>query len=202
MAALRGATLIAKALDQPSAPSAIRRSSRSGSILCAYALDSALFAIHHVVCQTLVRLLGIAHAETNAAVLPRVMELMVPRAGKQMTALARALGTRRDGLAKRIVELGGGRRRLSALGADEDGIDDAINAIIARPELPDDPRSARRGRDPQADTQRLVRPRGSLAGKDRLRLDVRSRNASHARACTHVHGSGIPALGGAPQRRR
>jgi alcohol dehydrogenase class IV len=134
IAALRGAQLIAKALDTDRAKRDPAKLAL-GSILCAYALDSALFAIHHVVCQTLVRELRIPHAETNAAILPRTMEAMVPRAGKPMTALARALGTRRDALAKRIEQLGGGRRRLSDLGADEDGIDDAVTAIIARPEL-------------------------------------------------------------------
>ena len=29
-----------------------------GSILCGYAIDSALFALHHVICQTLVRVCG------------------------------------------------------------------------------------------------------------------------------------------------
>ncbi len=141
MSALRGAGLIAKALDTASgerdpAPLAL------GSLLCAYALDSALFAIHHVICQSLVRTLRVPHAETNAAILPRVIEAMVPRAGKQMTALARALGTRRDRLGKRIEELAGGRVRLSALDADESLLDEAVGLILARPELdltPDPP---------------------------------------------------------------
>ena len=45
-----------------------------------------------MICQSLVRTLRIPHAETNAAILPRVIEAMVPRAGKQMTSLARAVG--------------------------------------------------------------------------------------------------------------
>jgi alcohol dehydrogenase class IV len=144
MSALRGAGLIAKALDarprdRDPAPLAL------GAVLCAYALDSALFAIHHVICQTLVRTLRIPHAETNAAMLPRVIEAIVPRAGKQMTALARALGTRRDGLGKRIEALAGGPLRLSSLGAERASLDPAIAAILARPELeltPDPPDEA------------------------------------------------------------
>ena len=141
MSALRGAGLIAKALDaapaeRDPAPLAL------GAVLCAYALDSALFALHHVICQSLVRTLRIPHAETNAAILPRVAEAMVPRAGKQMTALARALGTRRDRLGKRVEELAGGRIRLAALGAEEASLDEAVKTILARPELgltPDPP---------------------------------------------------------------
>jgi alcohol dehydrogenase class IV len=144
LAALRGASLLARALDAD-------RTERDpaqlalGSILCAYALDSALFAIHHVVCQTLVRTFGIPHAETNATMLPRTMEAMRARASKQMTALARALGTKQDGLFGRIETLGGGPRRLAELGADPDRIDDAVKGILARKELamtPDPPDAA------------------------------------------------------------
>ena len=134
MAALRGAKLLAHALDTPRAdrepePLAL------GSILCAYALDSALFSLHHVVCQTLVRELRIPHAETNATMLPRTLAMLESRAGPQMTALARALGVRRADLVARVTELGGGPRRLSELGADRDGIEPAIKAILGRPEL-------------------------------------------------------------------
>jgi alcohol dehydrogenase class IV len=132
--AVRGAALIAKALDT-------ERDKRDpaqlalGSILSAAALDSALFGIHHVVCQTLVRVMRIAHAETNATMLPRTMEALISRAGPQMTALARALGVKRDGLRGRIEELGGGPRRLSELGADRDRIGEVTKAVVARPEL-------------------------------------------------------------------
>jgi alcohol dehydrogenase class IV len=141
MAALRGAKLIAKALDRDRAkrdPAELAL----GSILCAFALDSALFGLHHVVCQTLVRELRIPHAETNATMLPRVVEVLIPRAGPQMTALARALGVKQAELPKRIEDLGGGHRRLSEIGAEPDRLDDAIKAIMARPELqmtPDPP---------------------------------------------------------------
>jgi alcohol dehydrogenase class IV len=134
MTALRGAKMIAQALDA-------ERTKRDpaklalGSILSAYALDSALFSLHHVVCQTLVRELRIAHAETNAAMLPHTLEMLRSRAGPQMTALARALGVKQADLAKRVAVLGGGPRRLAELGAEKGGIEAAVRAIIARPEL-------------------------------------------------------------------
>jgi alcohol dehydrogenase class IV len=144
MAALRGAALLAKALEMDRAkrdPAQLAL----GATLCAYALDSAMFALHHVVAQTLVRTFRIPHAETNAAMLPRTMEAMRPRASKQMTGLARALGTKQDGLADRLEALGGGPRRLGELGADRERIDDAVKGILARPELeltPDPPAAA------------------------------------------------------------
>ena len=79
MTALRGAELIAASLDQ--APAERDRAALAlGSILCGYAIDSGMFAIHHVICQTLVRVCGSPHAETNAAILPRAMAFMAPRA--------------------------------------------------------------------------------------------------------------------------
>ncbi|MGH2950638.1 MAG: hypothetical protein ACRDKX_01165 [Solirubrobacterales bacterium] len=134
LAALRGAKLIAAALDTPRAKRDAASLAR-GSILCAYAIDSALFALHHVVCQTLVRTLRVPHAETNATMLPHTMEAMRPRAGKAMTALARALGVKQGDLAKRIVTLGGGRRRLSDYGADRAAIGEALKGMLSRPEL-------------------------------------------------------------------
>jgi maleylacetate reductase len=134
MAALRGARFVAGAIDQP-APSRDRAALALGSILCAYAFDSARFALHHVVSQTLVRSLGIPHAETNAAILPRAMEAMRPRAPDAIAGLAGALGTRPEAIGERIEELGGGRRRLSELGAKRAGIEPALDAILARDEL-------------------------------------------------------------------
>jgi alcohol dehydrogenase class IV len=144
MAALRGAKLIAKALDSDRAKRKPEELAL-GSILCAYALDSALFGLHHVICQSLVRVLRIPHAETNATILPRVVEALIPRAGPQMTALARALGVKQAELPKRVQELGGGRRRLSDIGADRERLGEAVEAIMARPELqmtPDPPDEA------------------------------------------------------------
>ncbi len=134
MTALRGAELIAKALDaEPAERDVVALA--GGSVLCAWALDSALFAIHHVMCQTLVRMLGVPHAETNAAMLPHTMDAMRDRAPQAMKGLAAALGSGLDGLGARIQALGGGRRRLSELGADAAGIDAAVEAMLARPEL-------------------------------------------------------------------
>jgi alcohol dehydrogenase class IV len=143
-AGLGGARLIATALDQEPAD----RDDAAlalGALLCGYAIDSALFSLHHVVCQTLVRVLEIPHAETNAAMLPRTMEALRDRVPAAIAALADALGTDAAGVATRIEELGGGRRRLGELGADADRLDEALDAIEQRGELrmtPDPPNRA------------------------------------------------------------
>ena len=134
LAALRGAALIAAALD-------VREADRDaselalGALLCAFAIDSALFALHHVVCQSLVRVLGTPHAETNATMLPRTMEAMRERAPEAIAALAEALGTDPNGIGARIEDLAGGRRHLEELGADRNRIDIAVDAILNRGEL-------------------------------------------------------------------
>ena len=141
IAALRGARFLAGALDQPR-DERDRAALALGSVLCAYALDSAGYAVHHVVCQTLVRTLGLPHAETNAAMLPRTIEAVRRRAPDAIAALAGALGTSPAAISARIEELGGGRHRLSDLGADASRIDAALDGMLARPELamtPDPP---------------------------------------------------------------
>jgi alcohol dehydrogenase class IV len=140
MAALRGASLIGEALDQDR-DGRDRSALALGSILCGYAIDSASFAIHHVICQTLVRELRIPHAETNAAILPRAMDFMRDRAPEQIADLAEALGSDLESLADRIAKLGR-PSRLGELGADRAALDGALDAIEARPDLartPDPP---------------------------------------------------------------
>jgi alcohol dehydrogenase class IV len=141
MAALRGAELIAASLDEAPGerdPGALAL----GSILCAYAIDSAGLAIHHVVCQTLVRVCGSPHAETNAAILPRSMAFMASRAPDIIAALAAAIGCGPARIESRILELGGNPPGLGTLGADRSRLDEALDAMIARPDLANTPGGA------------------------------------------------------------
>ncbi len=138
LAALRGAELIATALDRP-ADERDRAELALGSLLCAHALDSSGFALHHVVCQTLVVVLGIPHAETNATMLPRTMAAMRSRAPEAIASLAEALGTDPGKIQSRIQSLGGGRRRLRDLDPDPDRLETALNAILSRPDLANTP---------------------------------------------------------------
>jgi alcohol dehydrogenase class IV len=134
MAALRGAELLAEALDAP----ASKRDGAAlalGSILCAYAVDSTLFAVHHIVCQTLVRTMGTPHAVTNAAILPRAMEMLRDRAPEAIGALAKALGTRPHTIGTRIDKLAGGRRHLGEVGGEVAKMKVTLDAIMERGDL-------------------------------------------------------------------
>jgi alcohol dehydrogenase class IV len=138
MTALRGAELIAIALDEER-EGRERSALALGSILCGYAIDSAGMGLHHLVCQTLVRLCGTPHAETNAAILPPAVKLLAGRAPEEYERLAGALGTDRDRLSARIEELGR-PKRLSEVGGDPSKLNQAIEAMLQRSELQRVPR--------------------------------------------------------------
>lgn len=139
MTALHGAALIAAALDQPR-EGRDNGSLAEGALLCGYAIDSGGFALHHVVCQTLVRICGTPHAETNAAILPRAMGLMVSRAPEELAALAAAIGADPAGIEARILRLAADPPGLGALGADPGCVESAVESMLARPELAFTPR--------------------------------------------------------------
>ena len=134
MTALRGAELIATSLDEDRVERN-RAALAQGSLLCGYAIDSALFGVHHVICQTLVRICGTPHAETNAAVLPRSMSFLVPRAPDRLASLAESLSTDPEGMEARILALGDDPTGLGDLGADRGKLDEALDAMLLRPEL-------------------------------------------------------------------
>jgi alcohol dehydrogenase class IV len=134
MTALRGAELIATSLDRD--PEERNRAPLAlGSLLCGYAIDSGAFGLHHVICQTLVRVCGSSHAETNAAVLPRAMALLVAQAPDRLADLAAALETDPEDIEARLLQLGGDPPGLAAAGADRDQLDRALDSMLVRPEL-------------------------------------------------------------------
>ena len=134
MSALRGAELIATALDhgpgeRSPAPLAL------GSLLCGYAIDSAMFGLHHVVCQTLVRVCGSPHAETNAAILPGALALLLARAPDRLADFVAAIESDRGVVEARVRQLGGDPAGLGAIGADRAKLDEALESMAVRPEL-------------------------------------------------------------------
>jgi alcohol dehydrogenase class IV len=133
MTALRGAELIAGALDEER-EERDRTALALGALLCGYAIDSAGFALHHLICQTLVRVCGTPHAETNATILPHSLAFLAERALEPYERLAEALRTERDGLQARIEGLGQ-PRPLGEFGGDESKLDEALDAMLRRPEL-------------------------------------------------------------------
>jgi alcohol dehydrogenase class IV len=123
-----------------------------GGLLCSYAMDSAGYALHHVLCQTLVRTAGTPHAETNAAMLPRTMTFVAGRAPDAVAGLADALECGIGEIGERLEELGG-RVRIDV---PPDRVETVVRTALVRPELAATPGGAVSGDD----IRRLLTPAG------------------------------------------
>jgi alcohol dehydrogenase class IV len=147
LAALRSATLLSEGItaDPPD-----RESLALGALLAGYASGSTGIAVHHALCQMLVRLAATPHAETNAVMLPHSARMMEGRAPD-------ALGTFRAALARDLAALTAltGRTRLSDLGVSEQQLPEVVEAVAAHPYLANTP-------DPPGPDELLAVLRGAL----------------------------------------
>jgi maleylacetate reductase len=132
MAALRAAELLASGIgaDPPGRPDLAL-----GAVLAGYASGSTGIAVHHAVCQTLVREAGTPHAETNAVMLPHSAELMTPRAPAALADFTAALGDRDLGALAALA----GPTRLSALGVAEQQLPGVAATVTAHPLIANTP---------------------------------------------------------------
>ena len=157
MAALRGAGLLADGItaDPPDGEALAL-----GALLAAYASGSTEIAVHHAMCQTIVRATEAPHAETNAVMLPHSARLMAPRAPGPMSEFARALGDTADdpeaaagGVARIAARCG--HTRLSTLGVGEEHLPGIAAAVAEHPRLANTP-------DPPGEDELLAVLRGAL----------------------------------------
>jgi maleylacetate reductase len=118
-----------------------------GAFLCGWASGMTGYAVHHATCQTLVRVAGTPHAQTNAVMLPHFAGLMAGRAPGALGELARALGDA-DGdpeaAAGRTAKLAArsGHTRLATLGVEPEQLPEVAAAVMGHPALgstPDPP---------------------------------------------------------------
>jgi alcohol dehydrogenase class IV len=142
LAALRGAELLARGVEEGD-----RDGLALGALLAGYACGATGVAVHHAVCQTIVRTAGSPHAETNAVMLPHSARLMVGRAPGALGAFAQALGDpagdpeAAPGLTARLAAHSG-HTRLRTLGVEEGHVDPIVTAVLKHPLLgltPDPP---------------------------------------------------------------
>ncbi|MEA2420460.1 MAG: maleylacetate reductase [Thermoleophilaceae bacterium] len=126
MAALRAASLL---------PSDDREHLALGALLAGYASGLTGIAVHHAVCQTLVRMCGTPHAETNAVMLPHSARLMEGRAPEAVREFRAAVAPHDlSALAARS-----GHTRLGSLGVEEQRLPEVAEAVAAHPLLGNTP---------------------------------------------------------------
>ena len=133
LAALEAARLLASGLD-----GADRDRLALGALLAGYACGATGIAVHHAICQTIVRTAGAPHAETNAVMLPHSARLMASRVPGQLGAFAAALGdptSDPEAAAGRIAKLAArsGHTRLRTLGVGEEHVEPVIAAVVRHP---------------------------------------------------------------------
>jgi maleylacetate reductase len=115
-----------------------------GALLAGYSSGVAGFAVHHAVCQTIVRVAGSPHAETNAVMLPHFTRMMEGRAPREMGLVAAALGGPEEPevASPRVAELAArsGVTRLGQLGVDAKIVPEVVSTALGNPVLANTPR--------------------------------------------------------------
>jgi maleylacetate reductase len=132
MAALRAATELSAGI---AADPADRPALALGAVLAGYASGSTGIAVHHAVCQTLVRETGTPHAETNAVMLPYSAEFMAPRAPEAIASFTAGLG---DHALPALAALSG-HTRLASLGVSEQQLPGVAQLVTAHPLIANTP---------------------------------------------------------------
>jgi alcohol dehydrogenase class IV len=139
--ALRAAGLLAGAItrDPPD-----RAALALGALLAGYASGATGIAVHHALCQTVVRTAGTPHAGTNAVLLPHSARLMAGRAPGPMSELARALGDAAadpEAAAGDLARIAArcGHVRLATLGVGADRLEEIASLARAHPALANTP---------------------------------------------------------------
>jgi len=102
-----------------------------GAHAAAMALELAQMGLHHKLCHVLGGF-GLPHAETHAALLPRVVAFNAPAAADAMTRIARALGATDTAAGLRALNKSLGlTMSLGALGLKRADVDRAADAVGA-----------------------------------------------------------------------
>ena len=95
--------------------------------------------MHHVLCQTIVRLTGAAHARVNAVMLPHTLRFMLTRRSEELAPLVRVLRRQDEsvGAAELIARLAAlsGATRLEQLGITDAELPAVAAVAQRRPEL-------------------------------------------------------------------
>lgn len=107
-----------------------------GAIEAGYAVGATGYAVHHVLCQTIVRVCEVAHAPTYGVMLPFTLEFLKIRDAIAWEMVAEASGFNEPSTEiARICAGAGLPTSLSALGVAPERVDTIVAEAESRPEL-------------------------------------------------------------------
>lgn len=101
-----------------------------GALLAGYAIDSAIYGLHHVMAQTLVRVGGAGHGPANVALLPHTIPALARRAPEAMSRVIDVVG---DGA--RTLRERAGLAGVRDLGVEREALAACADAAAQRPDL-------------------------------------------------------------------
>jgi alcohol dehydrogenase class IV len=101
-----------------------------GALLAGYASDSAIYGLHHVMAQTLVREGGAGHGPANVALLPDTLPALTHRAPEAMARVTEVVGGGALALRERA-----GLTGIRDLGVERSALAACAEAAAGRPEL-------------------------------------------------------------------
>jgi alcohol dehydrogenase class IV len=131
-AAHEGGRLLAGAFADPEEPD--RDALALGALMAGYAAGAAIYGLHHVMSQTLVREAGIGHGVANALLLPHTLLALERRFPDALARMAEAFGEEPRSVAVRIAALTGAVR-LRDRGVTAEQLAACADAAVSRPEL-------------------------------------------------------------------
>lgn len=137
LAAARAVELLYKSLADPELDDQVRRIRLAlGAIEAGYAVGATGYAIHHVICQTIVRMAQVPHAPTYGVMLPYSLEFFKVRDALSWQVVAEATGETDPSIAiAKLCASVGNPTTLTALGVQPEMIEPIIAAASERREL-------------------------------------------------------------------
>ncbi len=137
MAAIRAIELIFRSLVNEEMDEATRRVRMAlGAIEAGYAVGASGYALHHVICQTIVRMAEVPHAPTYGVMLPYTLEFYKVRDALTWQLIAEAMGVTDPSIEiAKACAVVGNPTSLTELGVNPDRLEAIIVAASERAEL-------------------------------------------------------------------
>lgn len=137
LAGARAVRLLSRTLaDESISEDRLRLQLSLGAIEAGYAVGAAGYALHHVICQTIVRVAEVPHAPTYGVMLPYTLEFYKVRDDLTWSLISDEMGTPDPSMTiARLCADAGNPTTLEALGVAPERIDTIVGTAAERREL-------------------------------------------------------------------